>query len=166
MPGWECHYCLSLYDLYLTVVDCNLQVSQLGAAAQKYQAATQSASSNLSVPDLQNNCNMWVLYPHAQAMPGAFPFVFKLYFQFTHFFHFLFLIAHKLFLNNILSVILMLSLSLSLSLSLMLSAFLLALTLLSVAQIFASLYSKLTSFGYLWSEDNIWTLFLSILAGK
>ncbi|GFY85442.1 SEUSS transcriptional co-regulator [Actinidia rufa] len=36
------------------------QVSQLGAAAQKYQAATQSASSNLSVPDLQNNCNMFV----------------------------------------------------------------------------------------------------------
>ncbi|PSS00418.1 Transcriptional corepressor SEUSS like [Actinidia chinensis var. chinensis] len=36
------------------------QVSQLEAAAQKYQAATQSASSNLSVPDLQNNCNMFV----------------------------------------------------------------------------------------------------------
>ncbi|PKI49713.1 hypothetical protein CRG98_029894 [Punica granatum] len=34
------------------------QVSQLGAAAQKYQAATQNASSNLSVPELQNNCNM------------------------------------------------------------------------------------------------------------
>ncbi|KAA8538330.1 hypothetical protein F0562_027847 [Nyssa sinensis] len=36
------------------------QVSQLGAVAQKYQAATQNASSNLSVPDLQNNCNMFV----------------------------------------------------------------------------------------------------------
>ncbi|KAF2296602.1 hypothetical protein GH714_000492 [Hevea brasiliensis] len=36
------------------------QVSQLGAAAQKYQAACQNASSNLSVPDLQNNCNMFV----------------------------------------------------------------------------------------------------------
>ncbi|KHG10838.1 Transcriptional corepressor SEUSS [Gossypium arboreum] len=33
------------------------QVSQLGAAAQKYQAATQNASTNLSAPDLQNNCN-------------------------------------------------------------------------------------------------------------
>ncbi|KAJ6950923.1 hypothetical protein NC651_004559 [Populus alba x Populus x berolinensis] len=33
-------------------------VSQLGAAAQKYQAATQTASSNLSVPELQNNCTM------------------------------------------------------------------------------------------------------------
>ncbi|XP_050364115.1 transcriptional corepressor SEUSS [Argentina anserina] len=36
------------------------QVSQLGAAAQKYQAATQNASSNLSIPDIQNNCNMFV----------------------------------------------------------------------------------------------------------
>ncbi|KAB5557271.1 hypothetical protein DKX38_008180 [Salix brachista] len=36
------------------------QVSQLGAAAQKYQAATQNASANLSVPELQNNCNMFV----------------------------------------------------------------------------------------------------------
>ncbi|KAK1404026.1 Transcriptional corepressor SEUSS [Heracleum sosnowskyi] len=36
------------------------QVSQLGAAAQKYQAATQIASPNLSVPELQNNCNMFV----------------------------------------------------------------------------------------------------------
>lgn len=40
-----------------------MQVSQLGAAAQKYQAATQNASPNLSVPELQNNCNMYVLYP-------------------------------------------------------------------------------------------------------
>nr|GMD85220.1 transcriptional corepressor SEUSS-like [Ipomoea batatas] len=37
------------------------QVSHLGAAAQKYQAATtQNASSNISVPELQNNCNMFV----------------------------------------------------------------------------------------------------------
>ncbi|KAE8659016.1 Transcriptional corepressor SEUSS [Hibiscus syriacus] len=36
------------------------QVSQLGAAAQKYQAATQNASTNLSAPDLQNNCNLFV----------------------------------------------------------------------------------------------------------
>ncbi|KAK8685677.1 hypothetical protein V6N13_041675 [Hibiscus sabdariffa] len=36
------------------------QVSQLGAAAQKYQAATQNASSNLSATDLQNNCNSFV----------------------------------------------------------------------------------------------------------
>ncbi len=46
------------YCAYLTVVICAAQVSQLGAAAQKYQAATQNASSNLSVPELQNNCNM------------------------------------------------------------------------------------------------------------
>nr|GMD91097.1 transcriptional corepressor SEUSS-like [Ipomoea batatas] len=37
------------------------QVSHLGAAAQKYQAATtQNASSNISGPELQNNCNMFV----------------------------------------------------------------------------------------------------------
>ncbi|CAK7346852.1 unnamed protein product [Dovyalis caffra] len=36
------------------------QVSQLGAAAQKYQAATQNGSANLTVPELQNNCNMFV----------------------------------------------------------------------------------------------------------
>ncbi|KAI6689500.1 hypothetical protein NL676_026328 [Syzygium grande] len=36
------------------------QVSQLAAAAQKYQAATQNASSGLSVPELQNNCNMFL----------------------------------------------------------------------------------------------------------
>ncbi|XP_050233564.1 transcriptional corepressor SEUSS [Mercurialis annua] len=36
------------------------QVSQLGAAAQKYQAASQNASSNVSVPELQNNCNLFV----------------------------------------------------------------------------------------------------------
>ncbi|CAH9101693.1 unnamed protein product [Cuscuta europaea] len=37
------------------------QVSHLGAAAQKYQTATtQNASSNISVPELQSNCNMFV----------------------------------------------------------------------------------------------------------
>ncbi|XP_022774728.1 transcriptional corepressor SEUSS-like isoform X2 [Durio zibethinus] len=36
------------------------QVSQLGAAAQKYQASAQNASSNLSALDLQSNCNMFV----------------------------------------------------------------------------------------------------------
>ncbi|XVE55219.1 hypothetical protein DITRI_Ditri03aG0142000 [Diplodiscus trichospermus] len=36
------------------------QVSQLGAAAQKYQAASQNASTNLSAPELQNNCNLLV----------------------------------------------------------------------------------------------------------
>ncbi|XP_022894258.1 transcriptional corepressor SEUSS-like isoform X2 [Olea europaea var. sylvestris] len=35
------------------------QVSQLGAAAQKYQAATQN-TSDVSVSELQNNCNMFV----------------------------------------------------------------------------------------------------------
>ncbi|KAF7816758.1 transcriptional corepressor SEUSS-like [Senna tora] len=34
------------------------QVSQLGAAAQKYQSFTQNAAPNLSVPELQNNCNI------------------------------------------------------------------------------------------------------------
>ncbi|KAL7128318.1 hypothetical protein ABFS83_14G308200 [Erythranthe nasuta] len=36
------------------------QISQLGTAAQKYQAATQNASPSLSVSELQNNCNMFV----------------------------------------------------------------------------------------------------------
>ncbi|XP_019186586.1 PREDICTED: transcriptional corepressor SEUSS-like isoform X1 [Ipomoea nil] len=36
------------------------QVSQLGAATQKYQTATQNASSNVSVSELQNNCNLFV----------------------------------------------------------------------------------------------------------
>ncbi|KAK6131505.1 hypothetical protein DH2020_034754 [Rehmannia glutinosa] len=36
------------------------QVSQVGAAAQKCQAATQNASSSISVSELQNNCNMFV----------------------------------------------------------------------------------------------------------
>ncbi|XWS15216.1 hypothetical protein CRYUN_Cryun35bG0075500 [Craigia yunnanensis] len=36
------------------------QVSQLGAAAQKYQAATQNTPTNLSAPELQNNCNLFV----------------------------------------------------------------------------------------------------------
>jgi len=34
------------------------QVSQLGAVAQKYQACTQNAAANQSVPELQNNCNL------------------------------------------------------------------------------------------------------------
>ncbi|KAG4954485.1 hypothetical protein JHK87_040079 [Glycine soja] len=36
------------------------QVSQLGVVAQKYQAFTQNATPNLSVPELQNNCNLFV----------------------------------------------------------------------------------------------------------
>ncbi|OIV97994.1 hypothetical protein TanjilG_14094 [Lupinus angustifolius] len=36
------------------------QVSQLGAVTQKYQSFTQSATPNISVPELQNNCNMFV----------------------------------------------------------------------------------------------------------
>ncbi|KAE9587217.1 putative LIM-domain binding protein/SEUSS [Lupinus albus] len=36
------------------------QVSQLGAVAQKYQSFSQSATPNISVPELQNNCNMFV----------------------------------------------------------------------------------------------------------
>ncbi|KHN44265.1 Transcriptional corepressor SEUSS [Glycine soja] len=36
------------------------QVSQLGTVAQKYQSFTQNATPNVSVPELQNNCNMFV----------------------------------------------------------------------------------------------------------
>ncbi|KAK1588619.1 hypothetical protein Q3G72_025138 [Acer saccharum] len=35
-------------------------VSQLGAVAQKYQASAQNTAANLSSPDLQSNCNMFV----------------------------------------------------------------------------------------------------------
>ncbi|KAK1323217.1 Transcriptional corepressor SEUSS [Acorus calamus] len=38
----------------------DLKVSQLGTVAQKYQAATQNASSNLSTQELQNSCNLFV----------------------------------------------------------------------------------------------------------
>ena len=52
-----CHCCYCwLFDLL--TLDCDVQVSQLGAAAQKYQTAIQNASSNLSTSELQNNCNM------------------------------------------------------------------------------------------------------------
>ncbi|KAG9144546.1 hypothetical protein Leryth_010758 [Lithospermum erythrorhizon] len=37
-----------------------LEVNQLGAAVQKYQATTQNSTSNPSVSDLQNNCNLFV----------------------------------------------------------------------------------------------------------
>lgn len=45
---------------YLLLIRCwfFMQVSQLGTAAQKYQSATQNSSSNMSVSDLQSNCNM------------------------------------------------------------------------------------------------------------
>ncbi|XP_058786849.1 transcriptional corepressor SEUSS-like [Vicia villosa] len=36
------------------------QISQIGAVAQKYQALTQNATPNISAPELQNNCNMFV----------------------------------------------------------------------------------------------------------
>lgn len=45
---------LNIFDSYI----CAAQVSQLGAAAQKYQAAAQNASSNVPVSELQTNCNM------------------------------------------------------------------------------------------------------------
>ncbi|GFY96530.1 SEUSS transcriptional co-regulator [Actinidia rufa] len=51
------------------------QVSQLGLAAQKYQAATQNASSNLSVSELQNNCNMFVASARQLAKALEMPLV-------------------------------------------------------------------------------------------
>ena len=55
--------CINLSDRSTNKASCILiiiyfQVSQLGAAAQKYQSFTQSAPPNVSVPELQNNCNM------------------------------------------------------------------------------------------------------------
>lgn len=54
---WDCYlYCFTrVVDRY-----CDLpavQVSQLGLVAQKYQAATQNASSSPPEQELQNNCN-------------------------------------------------------------------------------------------------------------
>ncbi|XP_062086140.1 transcriptional corepressor SEUSS-like [Humulus lupulus] len=53
-----------LFCCYVSPVVANVylvvQVSQLGTATQKYQIATQNASSNLSLPEMQNNCNMFV----------------------------------------------------------------------------------------------------------
>ncbi|XP_073139340.1 transcriptional corepressor SEUSS-like [Henckelia pumila] len=51
------------------------QVSQLGAAAQKYQAAAQNTSSNGSVSDLQNNCNMLVASARQMAKALEVPLV-------------------------------------------------------------------------------------------
>lgn len=48
--------------LFLYVFYFCMQISQLGAVAQKYQAITQNATPNLSVPELQSNCNMWVRF--------------------------------------------------------------------------------------------------------
>lgn len=55
-------YCFQRQGVLMIIycICCCIQVSQLGAVAQKYQALTQNETSNLSVPDLQNNCNMWV----------------------------------------------------------------------------------------------------------
>ncbi|KAK2444111.1 transcriptional corepressor SEUSS [Trifolium repens] len=36
------------------------QVSQIGTVAQKYQSLTQNTTPNISAPELQNNCNMFV----------------------------------------------------------------------------------------------------------
>ena len=46
------------YFAWLLIGCWFVQVTQLGTAAQKYQAATQNSSSNMSVSDLQSNCNM------------------------------------------------------------------------------------------------------------
>ncbi|KZV41761.1 hypothetical protein F511_22572 [Dorcoceras hygrometricum] len=51
------------------------QVSQLGAAAQKYQAAAQNSSSNGSVSELQNNCNMLVASARQMAKALEVPLV-------------------------------------------------------------------------------------------
>jgi len=50
------HYGIFLSYYYYYYYD--IQVSQLGAVAQKYQAFTQNATPNISVPELQNNCNL------------------------------------------------------------------------------------------------------------
>ncbi|CAI9787061.1 unnamed protein product [Fraxinus pennsylvanica] len=56
--SWE--FCARRHEELIPRRSLIPQVSQLGAAAQKYQAATQNGSTNVSVPELQNNCNMFV----------------------------------------------------------------------------------------------------------
>ncbi|XP_073294805.1 transcriptional corepressor SEUSS [Primulina huaijiensis] len=51
------------------------QVSQIGAAAQKYQAAAQNTSSCGSVSELQNNCNMLVASARQMAKALEVPLV-------------------------------------------------------------------------------------------
>jgi hypothetical protein len=50
-------FCQILVQLFIDQIPI-LQVNRLGAAAQKYQASAQNASSNSSSPDLESNCNM------------------------------------------------------------------------------------------------------------
>ncbi|GMH17127.1 hypothetical protein Nepgr_018968 [Nepenthes gracilis] len=56
--SWE--FCARCHEELIPRTLLIPQVSQLGAAAQKYQAVTQNASSNISITDLQSNCNMIV----------------------------------------------------------------------------------------------------------
>ncbi|GMY12456.1 transcriptional corepressor SEUSS-like [Fagus crenata] len=51
------------------------QLTQVGAAAQKYQAAAQNASTNSSAQDLQTNCNMFVASAHQLAKTVEVPLV-------------------------------------------------------------------------------------------
>ncbi|KAE9621436.1 putative LIM-domain binding protein/SEUSS [Lupinus albus] len=50
-------------------------ISQLGAAAQKFQSCTQGETSNSSVSELQNNCNMFLASAHGLAKALEAPLV-------------------------------------------------------------------------------------------
>ncbi|CAN0928544.1 Transcriptional corepressor SEUSS [Linum grandiflorum] len=56
--SWE--FCARRHEELIPRKLLTPQVSQLGAAAQKYQSATQNQSSNLSSQELLNNCNEFV----------------------------------------------------------------------------------------------------------
>ena len=49
---------LIIIIIIIIIIYIYIQVSQLGTVAQKYQSFTQNATPNVSVPELQNNCNM------------------------------------------------------------------------------------------------------------
>ncbi|CAL0335174.1 unnamed protein product [Lupinus luteus] len=51
------------------------QISQLGTAAQKFQSCTQNATSSSSVPELQNNCDMFVASAQGLAKTLEVPLV-------------------------------------------------------------------------------------------
>ncbi|KAJ1384424.1 LIM-domain binding protein/SEUSS [Sesbania bispinosa] len=53
--SWE--FCARRHE---ELIPRRLLIPQLGAVAQKYQSFTQNATPNISAPELQNNCNMFV----------------------------------------------------------------------------------------------------------
>ncbi|OIV89429.1 hypothetical protein TanjilG_21887 [Lupinus angustifolius] len=71
--SWE--FCARRHEDLIPKDSLIPQISQLGTAAQKFQSCTQSATSNSSVLELQNNCNMFVASAHGFAKALEVPLV-------------------------------------------------------------------------------------------